>query len=143
MTTAVNIFNPACIASCFVMFSGGKKIILNALNNPINPSRIAVTKRFAVDKKLFSKNVSRLLMKPLTPPAVEHLRETPLSLDQQIEPDQPGWMRVQATVPNTAQLRWWLLAFGGQVEVLEPSSLREEFVNTTQSLHSIYHAAPA
>ena len=78
-----------------------------------------------------------------TTPAAEHLRETPLSLDQQIESDQPGWMRVQATVPNTAQLRWWLLGFGGQVEVLEPASLREEFVTTTQSLHGIYHATTA
>lgn len=75
--------------------------------------------------------------------AGEHLRETPLSLDQQIEPYQPGWMRIQATVPNTAQLRWWLLGFGNQVEVLEPISLREEFVNTAQSLHGIYHGSLA
>lgn len=73
--------------------------------------------------------------------AGEHLRETPLSVDQQIETDQPGWMRIQATVPNTAQLRWWLLGFGNQVEVLAPVSLREEFINTSQSLHGIYHAA--
>lgn len=76
-----------------------------------------------------------------TAPAVEHLRETPLTLNQRIEPDQPGWMRVQATVPDTAQLRWWLLGFGDQVEVLEPASLREEFANTTQSLHGIYYAS--
>lgn len=74
-----------------------------------------------------------------TPPAVEHLRETPLSLDQQIEPDQSGWVRVQATVPDTAQLRWWLLGFADQVEVLEPLSLRDEFMNTTQALCGIYH----
>lgn len=76
-----------------------------------------------------------------TIPAVEHLRETALSVDQQIEPDQPDWVRLQATVPDTAQLRWWLLGFGDQVEVLEPASLREEFVNMTQSLHGIYHPA--
>lgn len=76
-----------------------------------------------------------------TPPAVEHLWETPLCLDQQIEPDQSGWVRVEATVPDTAQLRWWLLGFGDQVEVLEPSSLRDEFVNTSQSLYRIYHPA--
>ena len=74
-----------------------------------------------------------------TTPAAEHLWETPLSLDQQIEPDQPGWVRVQATVPDTAQLRWWLLGFGDQVEVLEPTSLRGTFVNMSQSLHGIYH----
>ena len=75
--------------------------------------------------------------------AGEHLRETPLSLDQKIEADQPDWMRVQATVPNTAQLRWWLLGFGNQVEVLAPVSLREEFINTAQSLHGIYHSTAA
>lgn len=76
-----------------------------------------------------------------TTPAAEHLRETPLSLDQQIEPDQPDWVRLRATVPDTAQLRWWLMGFGNQVEILEPVSLRDEFVNMTQSLHGIYHPA--
>ncbi len=74
-----------------------------------------------------------------TAPAAEHLRETPLSLDQQIEPDKADWVRLQATVPDTAQLRWWLLGFADQVEVLEPKSLRIEFVEMTQSLHGIYH----
>lgn len=75
----------------------------------------------------------------LTIPAAEHLRETPLSLDQQIEPDQEGWVRLQATVADTAQLRWWLLGFGDQVEVLEPESLRDEFVSLSLSLHNLYH----
>jgi predicted DNA-binding transcriptional regulator YafY len=91
----------------------------------------------------FGTNAEIKLVVRFTAPAVEHLRETPLSLDQKIEPDQPGWMRVQATVPDSAQLRWWLLGFGDQVEVLEPSSLRDEFVKMAQSLHCIYHAATA
>ena len=36
-------------------------------------------------------------------------------------------MRLQATVKNTLELRWWLLGFCDKVEVLEPKSLREEF----------------
>lgn len=79
------------------------------------------------------------LLVRFTTPAVEHLRETPLALNQQIEAaDQDGWMRLKATVPDTAQLRWWLLGFADQVEVLEPASLREEFANMAQSLHGIY-----
>ncbi len=74
-----------------------------------------------------------------TSSSVEHLRETPLSHDQEIKPDQAGWMRLQASVPDTAQLRWWLLGFADQVEVLEPTSLRNEFVDMTQSMHGIYH----
>lgn len=74
-----------------------------------------------------------------TEPAVEHLRETPLSLDQKIEPDQADWVRLHATVPNTAQLRWWLMGFGDQVEVLEPTSLRDEFSALSKSMNKIYH----
>jgi predicted DNA-binding transcriptional regulator YafY len=74
-----------------------------------------------------------------TTPAAEHLWETPLSLDQEIEPDKSGWMRLQATVPDTAQLRWWLKGFGQEVEVLEPASLRDEFANMAQSLGEIYN----
>lgn len=75
-----------------------------------------------------------------TTPAAEHLRETPLSVDQLIEPDRLGWVRVVASVPDTAQLRWWLMGFGDQVEVLEPANLRDEFIAASQSLHGIYHS---
>lgn len=59
--------------------------------------------------------------------SAEHLRETPLSQDQVIGPEQDGWVTVTATVLDTQQLRWWLLGFGDQVEVLEPGNLRDEF----------------
>ena len=58
--------------------------------------------------------------------AGEHLRETPLSTNQQIEslPDHPETLDVAATVANTLQLKWWLLGFGERAEVLAPESLR-------------------
>lgn len=57
-------------------------------------------------------------------PAAAHLHETPLSADQVIAVDeQEGWIRVRATVHDTSQLRWWLLAFGSQLEVLAPTGL--------------------
>ena len=71
--------------------------------------------------------------------AAEHLLETPLSLDQQITPDQSGWVRLQATVPDTAQLRWWLKGFANSVEVLEPTTIREEFSLLSASINKIYH----
>ncbi|MFA6904439.1 MAG: WYL domain-containing protein [Gallionellaceae bacterium] len=74
-----------------------------------------------------------------TAPAVEHLRETPLSLDQTIAPDIDGWVRLHATAQNTAQLRWWLLGFADQVEVLEPTMLRDEFVTLSKTLNDLYH----
>jgi predicted DNA-binding transcriptional regulator YafY len=88
----------------------------------------------------FKENGLIKLVVRFTLPAAEHLWETPLSLDQEIIPDQSGWVRLQATVPDTAQLRWWLMGFGDWLEVLEPASLRDEFSNMAQSLHHIYHS---
>jgi predicted DNA-binding transcriptional regulator YafY len=48
-------------------------------------------------------------------------------------------VRLQATVPDTAQLRWWLRGFGSEVEVLEPSAIREEFALLSASMSNIYH----
>ncbi|MCX7055913.1 MAG: WYL domain-containing protein [Proteobacteria bacterium] len=65
------------------------------------------------------------------------LHETPLSDDQVIETLSDGRVRVQATVGDTAQLEWWLLAFGDLVEVLEPAHLRTRIFNSiTKSLEN-------
>lgn len=54
----------------------------------------------------------------------EHLFETPLSKDQKIDVLPDGRLRVNTTVADTPQLVWWLLGFGGGVEVMAPRSLR-------------------
>ncbi len=67
------------------------------------------------------------------------LTETPLSADQVMTPlADPQWVEVRATVADTDQLRWWLLGFGNQVEVLEPVELREEFRGIVDDLHRRY-----
>mgnify|MGYP000930795848 CR=1 FL=1 len=72
----------------------------------------------------------------------EHLKETPLSDDQQVEqvPDDHNSIIVTATVLDNPQLRWWILGFGDGVEVLEPNTLRLEFVRTASSLQHLYAA---
>ncbi len=63
--------------------------------------------------------------------AAYHLRETPLAEDQVVdEPDDEGWVRVEASVLDTQQLRWWLMGFGDQVILLSPDPLREWHVET-------------
>ena len=58
--------------------------------------------------------------------AAFHLRETPLRLDQTImDRDEEGAM-VQAAVHDSSELRWWLLGFGVQVEMMAPVPLRRE-----------------
>lgn len=57
--------------------------------------------------------------------AAEHLRETPLSPDQAWKEIEAGQrVKITATVEDDDRLRWWLLAFGSQVEVVSPKSLR-------------------
>ena len=56
--------------------------------------------------------------------AAEHLQETPLTEDQKLSPAAKDRVRLQATVVDTPQLRWWLLAFGDGVEVKAPVALR-------------------
>lgn len=55
-----------------------------------------------------------------------YLAETPLSVDQKIEPEADGWMRLTATVNDTWQLQWWLMGQGAGVEVCGPLQLREK-----------------
>ncbi len=72
-----------------------------------------------------------------TPAAALH--ETPLSQDQVITPpEDKEWVQVSATVADTEQLRWWLLGFGSQVEVLEPLELREEFREYSKQMARLY-----
>ena len=75
--------------------------------------------------------------------AGEHLRETPLSSDQQVQslPGQPETLDVSATVANTLQLKWWLLGFGERVEALAPESLRRNLSETSAKMHNRYDDA--
>lgn len=73
--------------------------------------------------------------------AALHLAESKLSEDQRITAKRDGRMLVEATVADTAELRWWLLGFGWQVEVLGPKGLREEFVQSAENLGAIYLTA--
>jgi len=75
--------------------------------------------------------------------AAEHLHETPLSADQQIEPLDADRVRVTARVVDSPQLTWWLLAFGDGVEVIGPDHLREMFVRTAVSLSRLYQKEAA
>jgi len=62
--------------------------------------------------------------------AAAHLRDTPLSADQQITGDEGGAdVELTATVEDDQTLRWWLLGFGSRVEVLEPAALRAEIAD--------------
>lgn len=71
-------------------------------------------------------------------PAGNHLYETPLSIDQALSVHDGSHLKLVATVVNTEQLRWWLLAFGDCVEVIAPAHLRESIAQNVKALSNIY-----
>lgn len=70
--------------------------------------------------------------------AALHLWETPLGGDQVLTEVEGDTVLLETTVPDTAQLRWWLLGFGGRVEVIEPFALREEFKRQAEKMLLAY-----
>lgn len=54
------------------------------------------------------------------------LSETPVSDSQMLsQPDENGWILLEAEVPNDQQTQWWLQGFGSSVDVIEPLSWRQ------------------
>lgn len=54
----------------------------------------------------------------------ESIRARPPRGMQRLDPPTDGWFRLLAEVPDTFQLRWWLLGFNEQVRILQPESLK-------------------
>lgn len=66
-----------------------------------------------------------------------HLEEAPLSEDQKITKlNQKN--KLTATVADSWQLRWWVLSQGEQIEVIEPSELRDEIRTRLESVLELY-----
>ena len=69
-----------------------------------------------------------------------HLGESRLSRNQAITPIRGSdRFRLVATVPDTAQLHWWLRGLGPDVEVLKPAALRSKIKADAAELASLYH----
>lgn len=68
------------------------------------------------------------------------LEERQLSADQTLsqDPDAAGWLLLTATVQETAQLRWWLLSQGDNLEVLAPPHVRQTFKQTLETMVQWY-----
>jgi predicted DNA-binding transcriptional regulator YafY len=75
-----------------------------------------------------------------TPAAAVQVRECPLSADQTVtegETEEDDIL-ITATVPDSMELRWWLLSFGDDAEVLEPPELRAWFREVAGNLVGYY-----
>jgi len=98
----------------------------------------AYLKDGGLDFRLGGTLTLRIDLKSVT---AQHLAETPLSEDQEIKgPDAEGWVHIKATVPDTAQLRWWILGLGEQIRVRHPESLKKEIAQTLRRAAGLYTA---
>ena len=66
------------------------------------------------------------------------LDESPLSEDQEVIYLEENRLLVRTTVPDSSQLRWWILGHGIQVELLRPASLREECRSLVSDMNHLY-----
>ncbi len=77
----------------------------------------------------------------VSPWLADYLDERKLSPDQTLAPIRGrDEQRLNATVANTDQLRWWLRSFGTAVEVLRPLALRREMAAEVVELAKAYRA---
>jgi len=73
-----------------------------------------------------------------TAEAAFHLAERPLSDDQTLEKQEDGRVLLTATVVDSSELRWWLLGFGEQVEVVGPREMRDAMVRIVREMAACY-----
>jgi predicted DNA-binding transcriptional regulator YafY len=78
------------------------------------------------------------LVADFEPGAADHLQERALSEDQSMSKRPDGWVRIRATVPDTAELRWWLKGYGASVRVIGPKKIRAEFQGEAKALMMYY-----
>ncbi len=103
-------------------------------------------KDFKLDEFIKNQNIGYLISeKPINievrfqSMAGFHLTETPVTENQNLKQLDDGSYLLKAQLANTSQLRWWLLGFGDQVEVIKPKSLRQEFLEITRNLNMLYN----
>ena len=70
--------------------------------------------------------------------AGSHLSETPLSSKQKLTQTKDGFIKIEASVTDDMELRFWIRAFGDSVEVLRPAKLREEFKQISHRMKKLY-----
>lgn len=80
---------------------------------------------------LHSDNPVKLKLK-CDKPALTHLLESPLSVDQKVIDEESDCFTIGATVADSQDLRWWLLAQAKHLTIVEPEHLKDEIKASLQ-----------
>ena len=110
-----------------------------------NGKPLVEPKNFKIDNFIRSQNIGFLISSTninleaiFQPMAGFHLTETPVSNSQSLKRLANGSFLLKASLPDTSQLRWWLMGFGSDVEVLKPARLRNEFAQNSKETFKLY-----
>ncbi len=135
------------LVATFWQYTDIRQLALHRMTNPTivdersRKPRTFSLKRYIETEEAFAYPASakQLNLKVLfDADAAFHLTERPLAEDQRLTQSNDGRILLRARVPNTAELRWWLLGFGDQVEILSPVDLRREFQSTASRMVERY-----
>jgi predicted DNA-binding transcriptional regulator YafY len=108
------------------------------LPEPISATAFDIDAYIAAGKLGFG-NGKRIRLKAIfEAQAAAHLYESPLSVEQELKDAGKGRVQLTATVAETPQLVWWILAFGPAVEVLGPAALRRKVAQSAKALAVLY-----
>lgn len=66
------------------------------------------------------------------------LQEAPIAADMTLSATPNEWLLLSATVHDGWQLRWWILSHSSSIEVLEPTSLRQQIVASLRKSFALY-----
>ena len=72
------------------------------------------------------------------PKVAKYLEESPFNQTQKLETESDGQVLLTAVIEDTDQLRWWLLSFGDQVEIVAPPELRQQMKETCRNMALLY-----
>ena len=130
----VFVDNVAYLVCTFWEYSDIRQIALHRidtaklLDDPITiPPHFKLKDYIASGKFDFPQGEGTIKLKCLFDSYVaKHLEESPLNDSQVLSSQGDGVTQLVDEVEDTAQLRWWILAFGDQVEVVAPEKLRKE-----------------
>ena len=66
------------------------------------------------------------------------IAEQPIAEDMELTPIDDDWYRLEATVSDSWQLRWWIMSHAADIEVLEPENLRANVSKQLENALALY-----
>ena len=101
------------------------------------PHEISIGKLLASSWGIFTGEAINIVLK-FSPHVTRRVKESVWHISQLIEDTPDGGCLLSLGVNSTLEITPWIRSWGPDVEVMEPSELREQFKNWAKQLYAIY-----